>query len=90
MTLAVALAACASAPSAAPEPPAAAIVGAAPDAAASDAAAQQKAFSDWVARLRATARAAGIGEATLGSAFDAVQYLPRVVELDCDTGNGGN
>jgi len=32
--------------------------------------------------FRASARAAGIDETTLSAAFDDVQYLPRVVELD--------
>jgi len=39
-------------------------------------------FAQWVADFRATARARGIGEATLRSAFDNVQFLPRVIELD--------
>jgi lytic murein transglycosylase len=39
-------------------------------------------FDRWIADFRATARAAGIGEATLREAFDQVRYLPRVVELD--------
>ena len=39
-------------------------------------------FVKWVADFRATARAQGISEATLRSAFDQVQYLPRVIELD--------
>jgi lytic murein transglycosylase len=39
-------------------------------------------FARWVAELRATARAAGINEATLHSAFDTVRFLPRVIELD--------
>jgi lytic murein transglycosylase len=39
-------------------------------------------FADWVAAFRTYAQAAGIGEATLRAAFDDVQYLPRVVELD--------
>ncbi|WP_443269998.1 lytic murein transglycosylase [Variovorax sp. JS1663] len=42
----------------------------------------QQGFTRWVADFRATARAAGIGEATLRAAFDKVQYLPRVIELD--------
>ena len=46
-----------------------------------DAAIEQR-FAKWVADFRAAARAQGIGEATLRSAFDQVQYLPRVVELD--------
>ena len=48
---------------------------------ASDAANAQ-AFADWVTRFRADARAAGIGEATLHSAFDGVQQLPQLIELD--------
>jgi lytic murein transglycosylase len=39
-------------------------------------------FADWVAAFRAGAQAQGIDEATLHAAFDGVQYLPRVVELD--------
>ena len=48
---------------------------------AGDAAIAQR-FASWVADFRATARAQGISEATLPSAFDPVQYLPRVIELD--------
>ena len=36
----------------------------------------------WVDGFRATARTAGIGEATLHAALDNIHYLPRVVELD--------
>lgn len=39
-------------------------------------------FALWVAEFSASARAAGINEATLHSAFDPVQFLPRVIELD--------
>lgn len=39
-------------------------------------------FARWVAEFSASARAAGINEATLHSAFDPVQFLPRVIELD--------
>jgi membrane-bound lytic murein transglycosylase B len=39
-------------------------------------------FEAWVTSLRASARAAGIGEPTLRAALDDVHYLPRVVELD--------
>ncbi|MET3914565.1 membrane-bound lytic murein transglycosylase B [Variovorax sp. OAS795] len=48
---------------------------------AGDAAIAQR-FASWVADFRATARAQGISEATLRSALDPVQYLPRVIELD--------
>jgi membrane-bound lytic murein transglycosylase B len=53
-----------------------------PGQAAPDDAASEQRFAKWVADFRATARAQGIGEATLRSAFDQVQYLPRVIELD--------
>ena len=76
------LASCASAPSAAPPAPAASAVAAPASQTAADDAALQQGFARWVAGYRATARAAGIDEATLRIAFDPVQYLPRVVELD--------
>ena len=47
-----------------------------------DAAALAQGFAAWVAGFRASARAAGVDDATLGRAFDDVHYLPRVVELD--------
>ncbi|SDO69643.1 lytic murein transglycosylase [Rhodoferax sp. OV413] len=47
-----------------------------------DALAPQQGFVRWVDGFRATARAAGISEATLHAALDNIQYLPRVVELD--------
>ena len=54
-----------------------------PTPAGSDAAAlEQQRFAKWVADFRATARTAGISEATLRSAFDSVQFLPGVIELD--------
>ena len=42
----------------------------------------QAGFARWVADFRASAQARGISEATLRGAFDHIQYLPRVVELD--------
>jgi membrane-bound lytic murein transglycosylase B len=36
----------------------------------------------WITNFRVTARAAGIDEATIDTAFQDVHYLPRVVELD--------
>ncbi|MEO7185596.1 MAG: lytic murein transglycosylase [Rhodoferax sp.] len=39
-------------------------------------------FAHWVDAFRTTARAAGISETTLSSAFDAVRFLPHVIELD--------
>ena len=44
--------------------------------------APQKDFASWMAGFRASARAAGIREATLDAAFDGIQPLPRVIELD--------
>ena len=39
-------------------------------------------FVRWVADFRASARAAGIDEATLQSAFDGVRFVPRAVAAD--------
>ncbi|WP_180125030.1 lytic murein transglycosylase [Rhodoferax sp. BLA1] len=39
-------------------------------------------FARWVAEFSDSARAAGIDEATLHSAFDTVRFVPRVIELD--------
>ena len=39
-------------------------------------------FQRWVAQFRDEARAAGIPDATLHSAFDGVRYLPQVVQRD--------
>ena len=83
MALAVAaLGGCASAPSTAPQTPATSTASARPTEAGNDETALQQDFVRWVTGLRAAARAAGIGEATLRIAFDDVHYLPRVVELD--------
>jgi lytic murein transglycosylase len=41
-----------------------------------------KGFEQWVADFRTSARAGGISDATLRTAFDNVQFLPRVIELD--------
>ncbi|QGW81010.1 lytic murein transglycosylase [Variovorax paradoxus] len=83
------LASCASAPPAATAKPPASATGArpaagptAPGAVSADDAAVEQRFAKWVADFRATARAEGISDATLRSAFDQVQYLPRVIELD--------
>mgnify|MGYP000087685928 FL=1 len=85
VAFAVAVAGCASAPSAAAvvaaSPAQAPAVGRPADAAPDDAALPQS-FARWVTNFRASARAAGITEATLSVAFDDIGYLPRVVELD--------
>ncbi len=39
-------------------------------------------FARWVTDFRASARAEGIDEATLQTAFHGVRFLPRVIELD--------
>ena len=53
-----------------------------PTQAGNDAIGPQQDFARWVTGFVATARAAGISEAALHSAFDEVHYIPRVVELD--------
>ena len=50
--------------------------------AADDPTALARGYAAWIEGMRATARAAGIDEPTLHAAFDQVQYLPRVIELD--------
>lgn len=61
---------------AAPSP---AAVAAAPDAAAPT---EAQRFSAWRTEFRATARAAGISEATLKAALDVAEFRPRTIELD--------
>ena len=39
-------------------------------------------FERWIAEFSTTARAAGIADATLKSAFEMVRFLPRVVDAD--------
>ncbi|AGU48202.1 lytic murein transglycosylase [Variovorax paradoxus B4] len=88
--IAALVAGCASAPSGSTTQPPGSTAGARPATtptpttpAGPDAAAlEQQRFAKWVADYRVTARAAGISEATLQSAFDQVQFLPRVIELD--------
>ncbi|HJV71356.1 lytic murein transglycosylase [Ideonella sp.] len=75
------IAGCAAAPATAPEAQAPAPVNA-ETAPAADEVAVQRAFAQWIANFRDSARAAGIDEATLSAAFDAVQYRPRVVDSD--------
>ncbi|MDM0036916.1 lytic murein transglycosylase [Variovorax sp. J22P271] len=68
-------------PAPTPRPPAPAPA-AKPAGAGADELALQQGFTRWVADFRNSARAAGVGDATLQAAFGDVQYLPRVVELD--------
>ena len=77
-----AVAGCATEPSATPPSQAPSTSSASAAQASADTVALQQGFARWVTGFRATARAAGIDEATLGVAFDDVHYLPRVVELD--------
>ena len=69
-------------PQATPQPAAPAPTAAQPSQAALDLIARQSAFADWIAAFSASARAAGIGDETLRLAFDGVQLVPRVVDLD--------
>ncbi|KGM32290.1 lytic murein transglycosylase [Inquilinus limosus] len=39
-------------------------------------------FQQWVAAFRAEAAARGISQATLATAFDTVQFLPKVIDAD--------
>jgi membrane-bound lytic murein transglycosylase B len=39
-------------------------------------------FARWIADFNTSARAAGISEATLQSAFEGIRFLPRVTEAD--------
>ena len=76
------LSACTSAPSqttAAPAAPAAPAPANAPEAAAPT---EAQRFAAWRTEFRATAHAAGIGEATLAAALDGAQLHPRSIELD--------
>ena len=76
---------CASTPPAAPASSRAAAVpgtSTAPIPAPGEDLVRQQGFARWVAGFRASARSAGITEATLAAAFDDVHELPHVVELD--------
>ncbi len=73
---------CAASPVTPPQPPAPSPPTVPARPATIDEASLQQAFSAWVADFSATARAAGIGEATLRAALGEVRYLPQVVELD--------
>jgi lytic murein transglycosylase len=82
LTFAIAaLAGCAAEPPRAPPSPDPAPVAVQPPENAAGATLEQR-FERWIDDVRATARAAGIAEATLREAFDGVQYLPRVVASD--------
>ncbi len=76
----VAVAGCTSAPSVATKAQAPSVAGASP--APADEVEHNQKFARWVAEFRTSARAAGIDEATLQSAFDDVRFVPRVVVSD--------
>ncbi|MDP3310344.1 MAG: lytic murein transglycosylase, partial [Polaromonas sp.] len=58
-------------------PPGSSLASAVPDEAERD-----QRFAHWIADFSASARAAGISEATLQSAFEGVRFIPRVTQLD--------
>lgn len=85
--MAAGLAGCATSPAPTPvpatQPPPPAAVAVAPSAPVpSPASAPAPDFAQWVQAFAATAREAGINEATLHAAFDTVRFVPRAVELD--------
>jgi len=83
MMVVAALAGCASAPPMMAQSPAPSTGLTTPPAPAeSDDVARQQGFDRWLARMRDSARAAGIDEQTLRIAFDDAHYLPRVIESD--------
>jgi lytic murein transglycosylase len=81
-----AMAACAAAPPSSPapagQPSSSDVISVAAPSGAAQAADLQQRLQAWLAAFRPQARAAGIDEATLQSAFSDVRYLPRLIELD--------
>jgi lytic murein transglycosylase len=77
-----ALAGCAAAPSVETKAPAPSTVDANPTPTESSEVEHSQKFARWVLEFSTSARAAGIDEATLHSAFDDVRFIPRVTELD--------
>jgi len=77
-----ALAACTTVPAADPVAMVPAPVTNTPAPAASGALEQQQRFARWIADFSTSARAAGISEATLQSAFEGVRFVPRVTQAD--------
>jgi lytic murein transglycosylase len=80
--VAVVLTACASPPSTAPQPPPVTPAAAQASGVSTDEFALQQGFARWVAGFAESARAAGIDEATLHTAFDDARYVPRAVASD--------
>ena len=73
---------CASAPSVETKATASPMVSTSPTPAVANEVEHSQKFARWVAEFSTSARAAGINEATLHSAFDGVRFIPRVIELD--------
>ena len=82
MALALALAGCATAPPSTPPSPPSPPAAQPPATAPVGQSTEQSDFARWIAAFLASARSAGISEATLHSAFDGVRLLPQVIELD--------
>ena len=80
--VAVALTACASPPSTTPQPPPITPAAAQASGVSTDEMALQQGFDRWVAGFVESARAAGIDDATLHTAFDGAHYVPRAVASD--------
>ena len=78
----VALAGCTSAPLVDTQAPVPSPASVSPTPTLSDEPDHSQQFARWVADFSTRARAAGIDEATLHSAFDNVRFLPRLIELD--------
>jgi len=73
---------CTTAPSVSTPPLAPAKLANRPTPSTSDDADQQLQLARWINEFRNSARAAGIDEATLHSAFDTVQRVPHIIKLD--------
>ncbi|WP_231379624.1 lytic murein transglycosylase [Polaromonas sp. CG_9.11] len=77
-----AVAGCASAPSVTPKLTAPSTAAATATQTEPNEPTENQKFAQWVAEFSTFARAAGIEEATLHSAFDSVRLVPRVIKLD--------
>ena len=80
--VAAALTACASPPSTTPQPPPVTPDAAQASGVSTDELALQQGFDRWVAGFTESARAAGVDDAVLHTAFDGARYVPRAVASD--------
>ena len=80
--VAVALTACASPPSTTPQQPPVTPEAAQASGVSTDELALQQGFDRWVAGFIESARAAGVDDAILHTAFDGARYVPRAVASD--------